>query len=130
MSKIVVVKPPPRQADAQPFMVQTLPPRWGNDPSPMLREIAEAALWVEALAAYEAIHGTAPSALRLASEGHRNARHIVQGALADVTGCPCGEEEPCPGVDTPERIRLRAALTALAGALGVPEVVERGLSPP
>lgn len=93
--------------------------------------MAHEELWSAALTAYEAIHGTGPSAMHFASEGHRNARHVAVAALADVTGCPCGADDLCADeIDTPERIRLREALTALVAVIGVPERVERGNSPP
>jgi hypothetical protein len=81
--------------------------------------------WTEALAAYEAMNGAAPSALRLAAEGHPNARHIVANELKSVTGCTCGADDLCaPEIDTPVRARLRIALQALQVRIGAPVSVE------
>lgn len=77
--------------------------------------------WDTALAAYEAHTGAGHSALHLAAAGHRNALAIVRMALAEVTGCPCGGDEPCtPDCDPPTRQALREALQALLTALESP----------
>lgn len=76
-------------------------------------------LWVAALDACKAYWGDGDelALLRMAAQGHPNAVALVGRALDAATGCPCGEDEPCPGVETLERGRLREALGALHGAV-------------
>jgi hypothetical protein len=77
-------------------------------------------LWTVAIDASAAVYGRSSVAVLLleaAAAGHPNARAIVDLELAEVTGCSCGEDEPCSGVETPERVAIRVALQHLARAL-------------
>jgi hypothetical protein len=80
-----------------------------------------AALWDEARATLAAepmsVSSIDAQLFRLAREGHRNARPIVD-MLTPSTDCACGAEELCPGiVETPERVKRREVFTRLAKAL-------------
>lgn len=79
----------------------------------MLSPDAQAA-WSAVIDAYVA-EGHDPTVLRMASEGHPNARAYIVEQIAETedVSCPCGADELCPGVTLPDRTAYRDALRAL-----------------
>jgi hypothetical protein len=84
-------------------------------------------LWHEAKAAIElywpdeATRAPTMAVLNLAEAGHVNARAIVDGAIADFTGCSCGDDEHCGDDDGSverEQAKVRNALMRLRAAMG------------